>query len=413
MHHYRHRFHPAGHGTFFTGQIDSSDAGLPGFTWIYDCGSRRRSHLRGLAEAFHKGLATPRVDLMCVSHFDSDHVSGLDVFFQAGFHVDTLALPYAPPAARLLLAAAIREEDADAQHVAAMLLDPVHYLRRRELLGRIGRIVLVRGALPEDPDASEGVRDPGDPGEPRSRDEPRLRVPDLEALGSDDAFGITAIEGMTHVAHPNQSWTVGGLYEFVFYNLPLTGRIAPRSGAGLDDVAREVRDLVDQFDLTRAVAAKPGWLRAIRHLYARHFGATPHQRNAISLCVQGRCLHRGPHETCERFTEPRRTCLLPVPDERKTGVLLTGDIPLKRKTLLALRNHLGARRWTSLAVMQVPHHGARGNWQAGNSAECDDPHYVICAPGTALHPHADVTSDLPDHVLADYRQAVAFNHHHP
>lgn len=411
-HHYRHFFHPAGHGTFFTGRIQSDDDSSPDFVWVYDCGSRRRSHLRGLAEQFRNDLPDRRVDLMCVSHFDSDHVSGLEVFFASGFKVDTLVLPYAPPATRLLLAAEVVEEDgADSQQVAAMQLDPIHYLRARELLGRVGRIVLVRGAMPDDPEAQEGVPFPVDP--PRRSDGagPRVHIPSLEPLSDDATYGITSVGGLTCMAHPHQAWTFDARYEFVFYNLPLRGDIAPKSGTPLNVIAREIRTLVDTYDLTRSGAAKPGWLAAVRALYDLHFGHTAHQRNAISLCVQASSIHGHAYSSCDLFEEAPDVCELPMLEDAQIGVLLTGDISLNRKTLLALRQHLGHRRWQSLALMQIPHHGSRDNWQAGNSAECQHPHNVICAPGTPLHPHPDVILDLGSHVLADYEQAVAFNYH--
>lgn len=411
-HHYRHFFHPAGHGTFFSGRIQSDNGSFPDFVWIYDCGSRRRSHLRALAEQFRRGLSPPRIDLMCLSHFDSDHVSGLDVFFQAGFHVDTLVLPYAPPAARLLLAGTLMEEDAaDSHQVAALLLDPIHYLRRHDQLGRIGRIVLVRGAMPDDPDSREGVPFPVDPPWPSRNADSRVHIPNLESLSDEAAYGVTAIDGLTCMAHPQQAWTFDARYEFVFYNIPLRGDLAPRSGTGLKVVAQEIRQLVDTYDLTRPGAAKPGWLAAIRALYDRHFGHTAHQRNAISLCVQARSIQGHAYASCDHFKEAPGVCELPVLDGDQIGVLLTGDISLNRKTLLALRQHLGYRRWQSLALMQIPHHGSRDSWQAGNSAECQHPHNVICAPGTPLHPHSDVTMDLGSHVLADYAQAVAFSYH--
>lgn len=65
--------HPVGHGGFFTEELcEGNDC----FNVVYDCGTRNGLQLleREINKAFNRKLS---VDLLFISHFDRDHVSGL------------------------------------------------------------------------------------------------------------------------------------------------------------------------------------------------------------------------------------------------------------------------------------------------------------------------------------------------
>lgn len=65
--------HPVGHGGFFTEELCE---GNECYNVVYDCGSRNGAMLleREINKAFNR---KPSVDLLFISHFDRDHVSGL------------------------------------------------------------------------------------------------------------------------------------------------------------------------------------------------------------------------------------------------------------------------------------------------------------------------------------------------
>lgn len=67
-------FHPVGQGAFYSERHGS-------FCLVYDCGtsSKRRSAIACL-DAFAKGFesSSKHIDLLCISHFDSDHVNLID-----------------------------------------------------------------------------------------------------------------------------------------------------------------------------------------------------------------------------------------------------------------------------------------------------------------------------------------------
>jgi glyoxylase-like metal-dependent hydrolase (beta-lactamase superfamily II) len=85
---------PVGQGTFSTGWVsfaDSRASSEDGFHYVYDCGSQS-SEL--ITEAVGEYAAiTSRVDALFVSHFDKDHVNGIDAL-TSRMEVDTVYLPY-------------------------------------------------------------------------------------------------------------------------------------------------------------------------------------------------------------------------------------------------------------------------------------------------------------------------------
>ena len=65
--------HPVGHGGFFTEELcEATEC----YNVVYDCGTRNGTILlkREINKAFNRKQS---VDLLFISHFDRDHVSGL------------------------------------------------------------------------------------------------------------------------------------------------------------------------------------------------------------------------------------------------------------------------------------------------------------------------------------------------
>ena len=81
---------PVGQGCFHAGLV-SLEEGSNALHYIYDCGSRNQRHLRRQISRYREH--TSSVDALFVSHFDSDHVSGLDEFLGA-VSVETVYIPY-------------------------------------------------------------------------------------------------------------------------------------------------------------------------------------------------------------------------------------------------------------------------------------------------------------------------------
>jgi hypothetical protein len=91
--------HPVGQGGFHTGWLFDPDfpmhLGLPvvghiSFAWAYDCGSDQRSVLTTQIQK----VRGARLNVLFLSHLDSDHVVGVDELLLAASSVDEVVLPY-------------------------------------------------------------------------------------------------------------------------------------------------------------------------------------------------------------------------------------------------------------------------------------------------------------------------------
>ncbi|SFO78922.1 Metallo-beta-lactamase superfamily protein [Ectopseudomonas composti] len=79
--------HPVGQGGLFSGQLQVGDSVL---RWVYDCGSNQQDRLN---EEILAVAAQGTIDLLFLSHLDSDHVSGVDRLL-AATTVAEVVLPY-------------------------------------------------------------------------------------------------------------------------------------------------------------------------------------------------------------------------------------------------------------------------------------------------------------------------------
>lgn len=79
--------HPVGQGGMFCGMFE---AGPQKTRWIYDCGSNQRDALQ---REINKVADDDRADFLFLSHFDSDHISGVDNLLEH-VQVREVILPY-------------------------------------------------------------------------------------------------------------------------------------------------------------------------------------------------------------------------------------------------------------------------------------------------------------------------------
>lgn len=122
------RFHPVGHGLFYSGEIH-----LPGtkgnpITFVYDCGGTK------VADRFEKFWnpyrgAGGRLDLLVVSHFHFDHIKGVPNLIKAA-KPRSVVLPYLCQAEKIAYVASLSaEQDLEAtpgelEEAGKFILDP-------------------------------------------------------------------------------------------------------------------------------------------------------------------------------------------------------------------------------------------------------------------------------------------------
>jgi hypothetical protein len=338
-----------------------------------------------------------RIDLLTLSHFDNDHITGVTALL-AKFKVDTLMLPYVPLWERLLIAFASNIGPGDAR--MEYYVDPVAYLQNMAG-GGIGRVIVVR------PSEGEGPSEPaaGAPDNEPIGDRPwqllvRSRHPDVDDPLAQE-FGM--VSQQTEFLSSGQTLIVEGLWEFCPYNAPRSPQ-NPDFKGNAEGLRKQLLSETKEAERTRA-------LDALKKAYDDEFGSNARQRNIISLFLYAGPVY--PTWKAHKLLSPllaspmlypaRYPCYYRVHPNapghnQKCSLLYTGDGYLNTpQSFDSLHSSLGAHRMRKLGVVQVAHHGARGNWHDGLAAKLDPVFNVFSsdpARGSTYHPHAEVLRDF-------------------
>ena len=406
-----YRFHPVGQGLFASGRIthrcDHYSWVPPAFNWVYDCGTSSSIKSCLVPELDHlwaqHGRARGHLDLLTLSHFDSDHTNGLAELLER-FTVDTLLLPLIPLWKRLELAFSDEVNlNADALN---FYLNPVSYLLQR-YPEQIRTIVLVPAPPPE---AEPREREVDDVQIMLSEDGD-LRPTAEEALQADQQEGLDQIaphlRARVKQLAPGAALQLGRYWEFLPYNDMHLCPAPPLSFIAA--VQQHSHHLLHgaTTSIGRALA-----LVALRNLYDQTFGNSGAARNKISLF-----LYAGPigntlvtevvPSTFQRpgGVETKANINLPfsLSSDCRLAVLYTGDGFLNSsRSVQDLLNILGPERLAALTCLQVPHHGARGNWATGHAKLFSPDIAVFCSDPkrkSSRHPHTEVIDDFSEHAI--------------
>ncbi|WP_283183461.1 hypothetical protein [Pseudomonas svalbardensis] len=417
-------YHPAGHGTFHTGTAWGKKHGM--FRWAYDCGSKRKKHLSNLIDdltywspRWRHGAA---VDLLVLSHFDDDHVNGVELFLKT-WKVKWLALPYTHLSQKLENVSDHGGASCSAS-TALLQLDPKQWLAARGLEGQVMNILEIKGGSMDDPDehrASDIDRVPPKIGPnelPYGNEKRSVMEREYGTWHADselDIFAKPNSESNTKSNHSPKFYSMNhhqafralnSNLEFMFYNsdaptmctLLDSGKVlAKRSKSDMDEVSRQIQDIVKQYRIGFTnEQPKTNWRKKLRYVYDHHFGKSSKKRNNISLCLYVRPICDYPCAYNDWKGE----------FEDRYSSLSLGDLTVNPYTLNSLKSHLGFERWESLATVQVPHHGSRHSWHQGAADVFAASYFIQCVPNSSsYHPHKEVKIDLKGHVklFANYR----------
>ncbi|MHC9002815.1 MBL fold metallo-hydrolase [Enterobacter adelaidei] len=408
-------FHAVGNGTLFTGQItwgNSYSGPISRFNWIYDCGSTSErvidTQVKGLPLWF--GAGGQDIDMLVLSHFDDDHVNGLETLLD-NHVVKKLVLPYIEWA-QSIRDISVMGQKGTSPSVALFQLNPARWLEIKNKENRIGEIVLVQGnGGPDDSGSEPGSNFPKDIDwiddtfpENKMEDNEDDAKYDYEA--ADSVFmglGYPMHHSAIKVTRINQEQSISNAcktFEFMFYNAEkslqglglveeIGGKIcAKKSRVPLGKVKTEIENLIMGLGLDGDLRSLPAnWRTQLKKCYEKHFGHTAKARNNISLCM-----YAGPVDTLPFMLCHRHSVMT-----KGLAILMTGDINLNSWVIDDMKQHFGSERWDNLGVIQVPHHGSRHCWHAGNTRHFMPAIFVQCATGTKHHPHDDVTRELTSH----------------
>ena len=112
-------FWNVGQGLFSSGRIQMGDA--LAFHWVYDCGTSSSQQL--IQNAVNKGS----IDLLVLSHFDKDHISGVKELLKNGRKIKRWVVPYYPLWQRLVIALLLDIQPDDEEW--AFYQNPIQYFK--------------------------------------------------------------------------------------------------------------------------------------------------------------------------------------------------------------------------------------------------------------------------------------------
>lgn len=393
-------YHPVGQGLFCSGRF-SRPRQQP-FRWVYDCGTdlgrrgvKRGEHVRREIErlASEQVGDLPHLDLVTLSHFDEDHLSGI-LDLVGTFTIGTLLLPYLTPWHRLEIA--LIEGAAVGGDLLDFLTEPTAFLLERAE-GRIERIVLVPAsgdgpALPPliGPDESppEGRAPEGEP-EIEIKAEPAKDEPNDDAAGADSGLSDPKVS----VLVPGGTITVGRAWEFLPYNDAIFAKSADAA------FRAKAQPLADQLRRSTPAASRKIALDTLLALYDATFkkGAkvTPFERNVITLF-----LYSGPIgrvallDIVDQIPRHRLDPIAIAPhlcwEPNRFGQFFTGDGYLETPAQwTSFETFYGTHRLRRGGIFQVMHHGSAKNWHKGIAAKLDPQVSVFCSDPASKHGHPD------------------------
>lgn len=372
-------FHAVGNGTLFSGQIQNIQNSEV-FNWLYDCGSTSLKTIGNTLTNLPNWFQSHNtIDMLVISHFDNDHVNGLEILLK-NFYVKKLVLPFTewPQSIREI---SILGKKGITPSIALFQLNPAKWLQLNGFENRINEIVLVKGGESPNSDILESDNN--------LVDNPDLPIDSTTSVffEFDTSVQKSSIK-LLKINHFQSFKDSSGSFEFMFYNAEKSfselgliyevggKRFAKKSRQEISIVKADIEKTIISLGLDQQITNLPkDWRKKLKHCYEKHFGKTGKAKNNISLCM---------------YAAPLDINL----QKSRYATLLTGDINLSSNVIDDMEAHLGINRWDSLGIVQVPHHGSQHSWTVGNTARFIPATFVQCATPTKLHPHSKVVADL-------------------
>ncbi len=354
---------------------------------VYDCGSNRARAVVEREVLSFKARQGSQFDLLFISHFDKDHVSGLPILAQNRIRFRRVIAPLLTPGERLIaFAKALVPPDSGAQPPDP---DPEFDEFFRQLTAAPAEAL---GAVAEQVEMVE-------PADGELEPEP---LPILGPLGGDGEDPT----GDFKLVHRPRTRTVQvaisrkgahgvgiPIWEFRYYVLRKVSRQTPQF---LWRLATELN--MPLSDLVTALE-DPKWILSLvtksqtelRRSYDSLRGLR--DRNDTSLC-----LYSGPAVARQSFTAWRSRAGHAHPERPEVGCwnvrpgwLGTGDAPLKLPQEVQEFNLYYATRKQNVGYLALPHHGSRRNHNDLIFDGFDSPpNCVLGADGLYGHPHQEV-----------------------
>ena len=256
-------FWNVGQGLFSSGRIQMGDA--PAFHWIYDCGTNSSQQLiQNAVQKYNQQENNADIDLLVLSHFDKDHISGVKELLKKGRKIKRWVVPYYPLWQRLVIASLLDIQPDDEEW--AFYQNPIQYFKTyfaKEL--KITKFLLL----------------------PAKENEGEISI-NLEPSDFDDVLSFETtgklsnefdnLEQSVHWLNPDKALLLRKgeeQFEFVLYNVPFN--LLAKVPTNLTAFQKQVKQII-QSHQSNSTDPTP----ALKTLYTLAFGNGSKNKNIIS-----------------------------------------------------------------------------------------------------------------------------------
>ncbi|STO64086.1 DNA internalization-related competence protein ComEC/Rec2 [Haemophilus parahaemolyticus] len=377
-------FWNVGQGLFSSGRIQMGNA--PSFHWVYDCGTNSSQKLiQNAVQKYNQQENNADIDLLVLSHFDKDHISGVKELLKNKRKIKRWVVPYYPLWQRLVIASLLDIQPDDEEW--AFYQNPIQYLKTdfAEELNETKFLLL-----------------------PEKENESEISI-SLDPSNFDDVLSFETTEKLSnefdkseqnlHWLNPNKALLFRKgeeQFEFVLYNVPF--HLLAKVPTNLTAFQKQVEQII-QSHQSNSTDPTP----ALKTLYTLAFGNGSKNKNIISQYLYIRNIKPpsfwgmgNNHIFDVSIGNENEIAVIPK-DKTKNAILYTGDAFLNDLPLLTdLTQSLGVERMARIYCLQVPHHGSKHNWQQGLANIFSPCLSVFSADSQRRngHPHGEVLKDF-------------------
>ena len=377
-------FWNVGQGLFSSGRIQMED--VPAFHWVYDCGTNSSPKLiQNAVQKYNQQENNADIDLLVLSHFDKDHISGVKELLKNKRKIKRWVVPYYPLWQRLVIASLFDIQPDDEEW--AFYQNPIQYFKTdfAEELNETKFLLL-----------------------PAKENESEISI-NLEPSDFDDVLSFETIgklsnefdnlEQSVHWLNPDKALLLRKgeeQFEFVLYNVPF--HLLAKVPTNLTAFRKQVESII-QSHQSNSTDPTP----ALKTLYTLAFGNGSKNKNIISQYLYIRNIKLpsfwgmgNNHIFDVSIGNENEIAVIPK-DKTKNAILYTGDAFLNDLSLLTdLTQSLGVERMARIYCLQVPHHGSKHNWQQGLAKILSPCISVFSADSQRRngHPHGEVLKDF-------------------
>lgn len=370
--------HAVGQGLFT--EVNLTLSGGETFRIVYDCGSTNKAHVDSAIKRSLKQAHSP-IDLLIISHFDKDHISGV-VELLRSFVVRRIMLPFVSK--ELRIASAILKQNCYLTSEQAAIIDnPVIKLSQLALKldGLEPEFIFVRSSAYDNEDGY------GIDFNERS-----------EALEDSVIILDSGTSLFSHTKRLSCGRSLATEFELIPYND--AAAMGPNLNSFIKSISPYIKNLINIHSNSMQREAA---LQNLKADYAVQFGQSSYRKNLLSLFTYINPISVSETST-NKIEAEQLSSLTPVHfrlDSHKKAILLTGDGYLNSKSRVDALRHAINRGNLNLAVLQVSHHGAKGTWYSGLSAELAPIFAVFSSNpyGNYRHPHQSVVKDFSNRTM--------------